>query len=118
MRVLAVAAVLCLAGAVAVGVARPWSGHHASGVSVETLFRRGGFAVVVTNESADTVRIAQVTVNDAFVGFTGHLLTIPPHQRTRLLIDYAWVKGEPYEIGVLTSGGGIIQSEVGGAEGS
>ena len=113
LRALAIVALLCTAAAVAVGIARPWSGDSASGVSASSSLRPGGFLVVVHNDSNDVIRIAQVMVDDAFVDFRGRRLALTPHRRAQLEIDYAWVKGEPYEIGVLTSTGDIIESKVG-----
>lgn len=118
LRALAIVALLCTAAAVALGIARPWSGAAASGVSASSSLRPGGFLVVVHNDSNGVVRIAQVMVDDAFVDFCGERLALAPHRRARLEIDYAWVRGEPYEIGVLTSTGDIIDSEVGGAKNS
>ena len=99
-------------------VARPWDrGSHAgAAVVAQSSLRPGGFAIVVRNDSRDTLRIAQVAVNDAFVPFRGRRVVLTPHQRTRLLVDYAWVKGEPYEIEILTSTGAIVQSDVGGED--
>ena len=74
--------------------------------------------VVVHNDSEDVVRIAQVTVDDAFVGFSAKRLALAPRGRTQLEIDYSWIRGEPYEIGVLTSTGAIVQTQVGGAQDS
>ena len=109
---------VCLAAAIAVGVARPWNadGASASAVEAQSSLRPGGFVVVVRNGSHQPVRLAQVTVDDAFVGFHATRLVLVPHETARLTIDYAWVKGEPYQIGILTSTGDIVQSDVGGAE--
>jgi len=110
-------ALVCLAAAIAVGIARPWSvdGTSASVVAAQSSLRPGGFVVVLRNGSHETVRLAQVTVDDAFVGFHSTRLVLAPHETAQLTIDYDWVKGEAYEIGVLTSTGEIVQSDVGGA---
>jgi hypothetical protein len=116
MRLRFVIALVCVAVVGIAALARPWQhGSAAAAVGAQSSLRPGGFAVVVRNDSADTVHIAQVMVNDAFVAFRGRRLVLKPHQRARLLIDYGWVNGEPYEIDVLTSTGAIIQSEAGGA---
>jgi hypothetical protein len=110
--------VVALACAAALGIAalaHPWrQGSHGAAVVAQSSLRTGGFDVVVRNDSDAALRIAQVTVNDEFVSFHGGRLVLPSHTRTRLLVDYGWVEGEPYEIGVLTSTGEIIDSEVGG----
>ena len=119
MRLRLVIALVCVAGLGVAALSRPWQrGSAAAAVAAESSFRPGGFTVVARNDSADTVRIAQVMVNDAFIAFRGGRLALQPHERARLLVDYAWVRGEPYEIGVLTSTGAIVQSEIGGAEDS
>ncbi len=111
-------ALVCVAGLGIAALARPWQhGSAPAAVVAQSSLRPGGFAIVVRNDSGDTVRIAQVMVNDAFVAFRGRRLVLNPHERARLLVDYAWVRGEPYEIGVLTSTGAIVQSEI-GEEGS
>jgi zinc transporter, ZIP family len=114
IRLRFVIAVVCVAGLGVAALARPWQHGSAPAVVVaQSSLRPGGFAIVVRNDTGDTVRIAQVMVNDAFVAFRGRRLALEPRARTRLLVDYAWVRGEPYEIGVLTSTGAIVQSEIG-----
>ena len=115
MRLRFFLALVCLAAAIAVGVARPWNadGASASAVEAQSSLRPGGFVVVVRNGSHQPVRLAQVTVDDAFVSFRDRHLVLAPHERTRLSIDYDSVKGQPYEIDVLTSTGAILSSEVG-----
>ena len=116
MRLRFVIALICVAGLGIAALARPWQhGSAAKVVAAQSSLRPGGFAVVVRNDSAESVSLEQVKVNDAFVAFRGRRLVLQPHRRARLLIDYAWVRGEPYEIGVLTSTGAIVQSEIGGA---
>jgi hypothetical protein len=117
MRLRFLVALVCVAAAAAIAFARPWD-HAARGGAVvaQSSLRAGGFAVVVRNDSREKLRIAQVTVNDAFVSFRAARLVLAPHERTRLTIDYSWVKGEPYEIGILTSTGAIVQSDVGGED--
>jgi hypothetical protein len=119
MRLRFAVAVACAAALGVAALAHPWR-HVAHGTAVvaQSSLRPGGFEIVVRNDSDAAVRLAQVTVNDEFVSFHGGPLVLPAHARTRLIVDYSWVKGEPYEIGVLTSTGDIIDSEVGGAESS
>jgi hypothetical protein len=114
MRLRFVIALVCVAGLGVAALALPWQHGAAAAVVAQSSLRPGGFAIVVRNDSADTIRIEQVTVNDAFVSFHGGRPPLKPHERERLSIDYEWVKGEPYEIGLLTSTGAIVDSEVGG----
>ena len=111
-----VIALVCVAGLGVAALARPWDhgSSAAAAVVAQSSLRPGGFAILVRNDSGDTVRIEQVTVNDAFVSFHGGRPALKPHERELLSIDYGWVKGEPYEIGLLTSTGAIVDSEVGG----
>ena len=84
MRVRFVIALVCAAAVGVAALARPWdrSSHAAAPVVAQSSLRSGGFAIVVRNDSGDTLRIAQVTVNDAFVPFQGQRL-LAPHRRTR-----------------------------------
>ena len=113
--------VIALVAVTAVGTAavvvRPWHQQERGGAVVaQSSLRPGGFAILVRNDSGDTLRIAQVTINDAFVPFHAPRLVLRPHGQTRVIVDYEWVKGEPYEIGLLTSTGAIVQSDVGGED--
>jgi hypothetical protein len=117
MRLRFVLAIAFAAAVAAVALARPWAhGSDGAAVIAQSSLRPTGFAILLRNDSADPLRIAQVTVNDSFVPFRAVRLVVSPHGRTRLNVDYAWIKGEPYEIGILTSTGAIVQSNVGGAE--
>jgi ZIP family zinc transporter len=64
------------------------------------------------NEGADSVRVAQVLVNDAFVDFHAARLALPPGGRTQLAVHYSWIAGESYEIGLLTATGAIVEYEL------
>ena len=116
MRLRFLVLLLCAAAlGVAAVVVRPWQrASGGSAVVAQSSLRPGGFDILVRNDSARALSIAQVTVNDEFVPFHGGPVVLFPHAQTKLLVDYGWVKGEPYEIGVLTSTGDIIDSEVGG----
>ena len=116
MRLRFVIALIVVAALGVAALARPWENRsRGAAVVAQSSLRPGGFAIVVRNDSGDTLRIAQVTINDAFVPFHAPRLVLRPHGQTRVIVDYEWVKGEPYEIGILTSTGAILQSDVGGA---
>jgi len=78
-----------------------------------TVLRPGEIDLTVRNDGPDTVDVAQVIVNDAFVPFTAS-----DGQRvgrlgsTTLDINYPWVEGEAYEISLLTSTGGTIEHSI------
>jgi len=85
----------------------------APGLTVQRSTLQPGLIVLfASNEGADSVRVAQVMVNGAFVDFHAALLTIPPGGRTQLAVHYAWVAGESYEIGLLTATGAIVAYEL------
>ena len=119
MRLRFAIALVCALAAAGVAWLRPWEhAPHAGAVVAQSSLRPGGFMIVVRNDSGETLHIAQITVNDAFVGFHAGRLLLPPHRQTRVTVDYDWIAGEPYEIGILTSDGAILQSDVGGGEGA
>jgi ZIP family zinc transporter len=83
------------------------------GLVVErSMLHPGMIMLFARNNGAEAVRIAQVLVNDAFVGFRAGRLTVPPGGATRVTVQYAWVAGEAYEIGLLTSTGAIVTYEL------
>jgi len=93
-----------------------------SGVPIEdlaverTVLHPGEFELMVRNDGPDSVDIAQVSVNDAYLPFTAS-----DGQRvgrlgsTTLTIPYDWVEGQAYEITLLTSTGGTISTEIASA---
>jgi zinc transporter, ZIP family len=72
----------------------------------------GMIMLFARNEGAEAVRIAQVMVNDAYVDFDAQPLTVPPSRQTELAVDYPWVAGESYEIGLLTGTGAIVEYDL------
>jgi ZIP family zinc transporter len=79
-------------------------------LSVErTVLRPGEIELTLRNTGPDAVDVAQVAVNDTFVGFgadpdgdVGHL------GEQKLTLDYPWQEGGAYEISMLTSTGATI----------
>ena len=72
----------------------------------------GMIMLLARNDGEEPVRIAQVMVNDAYVDFQAQLLTVAPNRQTELALNYPWVAGESYEIGLLTAGGAIVEYEL------
>src|SRR5262245_41724909 len=78
--------------------------------SVErTVLHPGEIQLTVRNTGPDSVDVAQVAVNDAYVTFgadpqgeIGHL------GEQKLTLDYPWQEGGAYEISMLTSTGATI----------
>jgi zinc transporter, ZIP family len=83
-------------------------------VAVErTVLRPGEIELTLRNDGPDTVGLAQVFVNDAYIPGA----TISPVEVGRLgsatvRIPYDWIEGEAYEIGILTSTGGVIEAPI------
>ena len=85
-----------------------------NGVPVEdiaierTELRPGEIAVTVRNDGPDPVTISQLTVNEAFLPFTGAGELGRLESRT-LTVTYPWIEGEAYSIGLLTEVGGLVE---------
>jgi ZIP family zinc transporter len=83
-------------------------------VAVErTVLHPGEIQVQLRNDGPDAVRIAQASVNDAFVPFEasggdeiGRLGS------TTVTIPYEWIEGEGYAITLVTSTGGTITHDI------
>ncbi len=107
------------AAAVVLAVARPW--HDASKrpaeASVEhATLRPGRIVLVLVNGSEDAATIAQVILNDAFVDFRASQHTVRPGDAERITISYPWVRGEAYDIELMTATGATIDYEIEEAE--
>jgi zinc transporter ZupT len=106
----AVVAAFALAGGPGLGER---TGPPVEELAVErTVLRPGEIELTLRNDGPDAVRIAQATVNDAFVDFEIGDARIGRLAAQRLKIDYPWIEGEAYEVAVLTSTGGTIAHEI------
>lgn len=83
-------------------------------VTIEQIeLRPNQFVVSVFNGSPDPITIAQVTVDDAFWEWqAAPNAEIPRLGKTTITINYAWVRGEPHKITLLTSSGTPFTKEV------
>ncbi|WP_344873692.1 metal transporter [Nonomuraea antimicrobica] len=89
------------------------AGPPAEELTVErTVLGPGAIELVVRNQGQDPVAIAQVSVNDAFSDFSAEESELGRLRATTVRITYPWVEGEAYEIGLLTSTGGLISHEI------
>lgn len=77
-----------------------------------TVLRPGQIELTVRNDGPDPVRIAQVTVNDAYVNFRAETKEVGRLRAEQLTIDYPWIEGEAYEVSVQTSSGATIGHEI------
>ena len=81
-------------------------------LSVErTTLHPGEIELTIRNDGPDAVTIAQVTVNDAFVDFSGSE-EIGRLAATEVTIPYEWIEGEGYEIALMTATGGMIDHSI------
>jgi hypothetical protein len=77
-----------------------------------TVLEPGIIAVTVRNDGPDAVSIAQAQVNDAFVQFSGGERAIGRLETATVRLQQAWVEGEAYTVGLITSSGGTIAHEI------
>jgi hypothetical protein len=117
-RSLIVVAVVVVAGAVTAGIV-VWrtSGGGGGEASVRTAsLSPGQIRLVLANDSAETTRLAQIIVNDAFVDFRSSTSAVKPGETAQITISYPWIAGESYEGELLTSTGTAIDFEIEDAE--
>jgi len=95
------------------------AGLDRNGIPVEdlaverTVLRPGVIELHVRNDGPDAVTVAQVIVNDAYLPGAGPLpLRLGRLEAGRLTAPYDWIEGEAYEIGLLTSTGGVIAAPI------
>ncbi|MEK6278379.1 MAG: ZIP family metal transporter [Actinomycetota bacterium] len=82
-------------------------------VAVErTVLHPGEIELTIRNDGPDSVTIAQVAVNDAYVNFSGAQQAIGRLGSETLTIAYPWIEGEAYRISMLTSTGATIDHEI------
>jgi ZIP family zinc transporter len=74
----------------------------------KTVLEPGQIDLTLRNAGPDEVTVAQVIVNDSYSNFSGGEQPIPRLATETLDIDYPWIGGNPYEIGLLTSTGVVI----------
>lgn len=71
--------------------------------------------LTVRNTGPDPVQIAQISVNDAYVAFTGSTEPLNRLGKDVLRLDYPWQEGQPYAVSILTSSGAVIEHEIAAA---
>jgi zinc transporter, ZIP family len=76
----------------------------------------GEIHIRVTNPQRDDLTIASVTVDDAIVPFdVDGPRTLPRLRSSEIVVQYAWVEGEPLSVGVTSSSGIQTVKEVAAA---
>jgi zinc transporter, ZIP family len=74
----------------------------------KTTLKPGVIEMTVRNDGPDAVQIGQVSVNDAFVSFSGGEGSIDRLASRTLRIQEPWIEGQAYEVALLTSNGATI----------
>jgi len=77
-----------------------------------TVLKPGRFELTLRNDGPDAVRVVQVQVNDAFVGFSGAEKPIGRLGSETIGVRQPWVEGEAYSVALLTSTGATIAHEI------
>ena len=109
-----VVALVLVAVAMVLALLRPWQGGKAAGelgVEHATLVP-GRIVLVLANGSEGRARVAQVILNDAFVDFHASQRTVDPGDAERIVIHYPWIRGETYDIELMTSTGRTVGYEI------
>jgi zinc transporter ZupT len=77
-----------------------------------TVLQPGRFELTLRNDGPDAVRVVQVQVNDAFVGFSGAEQPIRRLASETIRVRQPWIEGEAYSVAMLTSTGATIEHEI------
>jgi zinc transporter, ZIP family len=90
------------------------SGPPVEELAVErTVLHPGEIQLSVRNTGPDSVQVAQVAVNDAYVGFAADPVGGVGHLGEQTLnLDYPWQEGGAYTISMLTSTGATIEHTI------
>ena len=82
-------------------------------IAVErTVFTEDAVELSLRNDGPDTVRIAQVLVNDSYWQFTAGDKELDRLESTDMRIEYPWEAGLPLNIAFVTSTGLTIEHEI------
>jgi zinc transporter, ZIP family len=95
------------------GIGKPEGTPPQEELSVErTILRPGEIELHVRNNGLDDVTVAQASVNDRYVSFTGGTTPIGHLDAADLVLTYPWIGSEAYEISLLLSTGTTIQTGI------
>lgn len=81
----------------------------------KTVMDPGEIDLTLRNAGPDEVTVAQVIVNDSYSDFSGGEEPIGRLGTETITINYPWIDGNPYEIGLLTSTGVVIPHTIAAA---
>lgn len=77
-----------------------------------TVLSPGIIELAVRNTGPDPVQIAQVSVNDVYVTFTGATEPLRRLGKDTVRLDFPWQTGQPYLVSFLTSSGAVSEHEI------
>jgi zinc transporter ZupT len=77
-----------------------------------TVLSPGAIELTLRNTGPDPVQVAQVFVNDTYVGFAGGADPVDRLGSTTVTLDYPWHEGQPYLVSMLTSTGAVVEHEI------
>jgi zinc transporter ZupT len=109
---------ILLGGLIAFFIALDAPGLERNGVPVEevaierTELRPNEIELQVRNDGPDSVQIAQAIVNDGFAAFEQDDEELGRLDRSLVTINYPWIEGEAYEVLLLTSTGGTVDTSI------
>lgn len=88
-------------------------GVPAEKIAVErTVLRPGEIELSLRNVGPDTVRVAQVFVNDTYVDYTADGADVGVRGSRRLTLVYPWQEGSPLLVTLLTSSGATVEHQI------
>ena len=107
--------VVVIAVASGLALARPWDGTQSGGGEAavqQATLRSGEISLVLSNESEESARVAQIILNDAFVDFDQTQREVKPGAAERITISYPWISGENYDVRLMTASGATVEYEI------
>jgi hypothetical protein len=106
--------VVVIAVASGLAIARPWDSTDRGGEAAvqQATLRAGEISLVLSNESEESARVAQIILNDAFVDFHQTESEVKPGAAERITIWYPWIPGENYDVRLMTASGVTVEYEI------
>ena len=77
-----------------------------------TVLKPGTIELTIRNAGPDAVTLAQVFVNDGFADFRVDEPEVGRLGTQKVSVTYPWIEGEAYEVGLLSSTGGVVAHEI------
>ena len=77
-----------------------------------TVLKPGKIELTIRNAGPDAVTLAQVFVNDGFADFRVDEPEVGRLGTQKVSVTYPWIEGEAYEVGLLSSTGGVVAHEI------